>query len=234
MKKTSLLHHTRVLAPSVFGAAASVLLVAVVTWAATTINDNVNTGGTLTVSGAATLSSSAAVTGAATFASTVNASSTLQVDGRSLFYGVLSAGAATNSPTTTFNVTGSGYFTGGLGVGYATTGAGTLLVKDLIVSQGRVGVNATTSPYQEFGVTGDGVFGGAIGTSTVSLESSTSARGGCIELRDADGRWISIYPGRGGATTTTAHIISAANLEGASGNTALLIVEVGRCEAGTD
>lgn len=140
----------------------------------------------------------------------------------------------TSSPSVEFGVTGSGLFSTGLGVGYATTGTGNLVVSDLAVFRTRVGVNASTSPYQEFGVTGDAVFGGAVGTSTVSLETTTSARGGCIELRDSDGRWVSIYAGRGAATNTSAHYIAAANLEGASGNTVLLVVETGRCEGGTD
>lgn len=112
---------------------------------ATTISSNIDTDGTLRVSGAA------------------NASSTFQADGRSLFYGVVSAGAATNSPVTTLNVTGSGYFTVGLGVGYATTGSGNLLVNDLAVIRGRLGVNATTSPAVEFGVTGSGLFSTGLG-----------------------------------------------------------------------
>lgn len=112
---------------------------------ATTIGSNIDTDGTLRVGGAA------------------NASSTLQAAGTSLFYGTLSAGASTNSPVTTFNVTGSGYFTAGLGVGYATTGSGNLLVNDLAVIRGRLGVNASTSPAVEFGVTGSGLISTGLG-----------------------------------------------------------------------
>lgn len=129
----------------VFVAAIFILAIAYSVLSATTIADNINTGGSLTVSGVA------------------YASSTLQATGDGLFYDQLSAGASTNTPTTTFNVTGSGYFTVGLGVGYATTGSGNLLVQELGVFRSRLGVAGTSSPAVEFGVTGSGLFSGGLG-----------------------------------------------------------------------
>ncbi|MBI2055614.1 MAG: hypothetical protein HYT42_01845 [Candidatus Sungbacteria bacterium] len=144
-------------------------------------------------------------------------------------------GIATSGPATTLSTVGSGYFTAGLGVGYATTGSGNLLVNDLAVVRGRAGVFATTSPYQEFGVAGDAVFGGAVGTSTVSVETTTANRGGCIELRDTDGAWVKIYAGKGAATSTTASYIATGNQLGAgAGLTTILVIEQGRCETAPD
>ena len=90
-------------------AAIFVLAVVYSVFSATTIGDNVSTGGTLTASGASSLTT-------ATFSGRVNASSTMQVTGVSHFYDSLSVGFgnASITPTTTFNVTGSGYFTAGL------------------------------------------------------------------------------------------------------------------------
>lgn len=237
-------------------AIAAIFILAVVysVFSATTIDNNVNTGGTLTVSGASTL------TGAVSVAGAVYATSTLQSTGDGLFYANLSAGASTNSPTTTFNVTGSGYFTGGLGAGFATTAAGQLHVKNNatfdsdillgtgrvmsstgtttlsndavttnITANGRVGVNATSSPYKEFGVTGSTALGSAA-TTTLSIESSTATVGGCIELKSSDTastngtRWIRIYVGGFGATTTYRTAVVQASGRG------LLIVEEGRCQ----
>lgn len=136
----------------IFVAAIFILAVVYSVFSATTISSSaISTDGTLSVTGISTL------TGA------VYASSTLQATGDGLFYDQLSAGASTNTPTTTFNVTGSGYFTAGLGVGYATTGSGNLLVNNLAVINGRLGVSGTSSPALEFGVTGSGLFSGGLG-----------------------------------------------------------------------
>jgi len=184
-------------------------------FSATTISTNITTDGSLTVSGVLT------VGGAAT------ASSTFQATGAGLFYDTLSAGASTNSPTTTFNVTGSGYFTGGLGVGFATTGAGQIHASGLGVFGGRLGANGTTSPYMGFGNSGS-IAASSGATTTLSAESTGSTVGGCIELKSSgtavDTRWIRIYVGSTGATTTATGAVVQANGRG------LLIVEEGRCQ----
>ncbi|MFY9462443.1 MAG: hypothetical protein WAP51_04560 [Candidatus Sungiibacteriota bacterium] len=330
MNKSTLLSNTRSILPAVLGAIASVLFVAAVTWAATTINNNVNTGGTLTVSGASTLTGT-------TTSGAIYASSTVFADGDFTATRNTLIGAASGTPTTTFNVTGSGYLTGGLGVGNATTSNGNLLVENLAVFRGRLGIsttsptvdfglvgsgyltgglgvgNATSSngnllvndlavfrgrlgisttsptvdfglvgsgyltgglgvgtattsaggllvsgmgvfnsaidvrsgtstfagaafglmgsstPYLEVGIAGDVAIGGALGTSTLSVETTTGSRAGCIELRDGDGRWVRMYPGRGsrgptGDTFTAS--TSASNI--------LLIIEAGRCQTGNE
>ena len=320
--------NTRGMVPAVLGALASVLFVAFVTWAATTINNNVNTGGTLTVSGASTLTGT-------TTSGAIYASSTVFVDGNLEATRNTNIGAASGTPTVTgLNVTGDGYFTSGLGVGNATTSDGNLLVNDLAVFRGRLGIsstsptvdfglvgsgyltgglgigNATTSdgnllvnnlavfrgrlgisttsptvdfglvgsgyltggfgvgiattsagglsvsgmstfnsaidvrsgtstitgaavglmgsstPYLEVGIAGDTAIGGALGTSTLSLETTTGSRGGCIELRDADGRWLRMYAGSVGTTTGSRGVLPA----GVNG----LIVEGGRCQTGNE
>ncbi|RJQ36760.1 hypothetical protein C4552_02625 [Candidatus Parcubacteria bacterium] len=196
-------------------AAIFVLAVSYSVLSATTISTNINTDGTLTVTGASTL------TGA------VYASSTLQATGVGLFYSTLSAGASTNSPVTTFNVSGSGYFSVALGVGQATTGQGNLVVDELGVFNSRLGVSGTTSPYQELGVTGDAALGSAA-TTTLSVESTSASQGGCIELRGENNSWVRVYVGNGGGTSTTAFQMSTSNLT--NGGTALLVVEQGRCQ----
>ena len=280
MNKSTPLSNTRSILPAVLGALASVLFVAFVTWAATTINNNVNTGGTLTVSGASTLTGT-------TTSGAIYASSTVFVDGNLEATRNTNIGAASGTPTTTFNVTGSGYLTGGLGIGNATTSNGNLLVENLAVFRGRLGISttsptvdfglvgsgyltggfgvgiATTSagglsvsgmstfnsaidvrsgtstitgaavglmgsstPYLEVGIAGDTAIGGALGTSTLSLETTTGSRGGCIELRDADGRWLRMYAGSVGTTTGSRGVLPA----GVNG----LIVEGGRCQTGNE
>ena len=210
----------------IFVAAIFVLAVVYSVFSATTISSNITTDGTLSVTGVAT------ITGVSTLTGAVYASSTLQATGDGLFYDQLSAGASTNTPTTTFNVTGSGYFTGGLGVGYATTGSGHLLVNNLGVFRERLGVNATTSPYYELGVSGSTAQSSAA-TTTISLESTTAATGGCIELKGGvvtgnSTRWIRIYVGGFGATNSPAS--GEPSFVAQVGGVGLLVVEEGRCQ----
>ena len=160
-------------------AAIFVLAIVYSVLSATTIGDNISTGGTLTVTGNSTLTNPA------------YASSTLQATGDGLFYDQLSAGASTNTPTTTFNVTGSGYFTTGLGVGFATTGTGDLHITGMGVFEKRVGVNGTTSPPVEFGVTGSGYFTGGLG---VGYATTTG-------LKVSGG--IGVFDGRVGVNAST-------------------------------
>ncbi|MFY9462444.1 MAG: hypothetical protein WAP51_04565 [Candidatus Sungiibacteriota bacterium] len=278
MNKSILLSNNRTILPAVLGALASVLFVAAVTWAATTINNNVNTGGTLTVSGESTM------TGTTTLAGALYASSTVFSDG--IFTNTRNAvlGAASGTPTVTgLNVTGDGYFDSGLGIGNATTSDGNLLVNNLAVFRGRVGISSTSptvdfglvgsgyltgglgvgiattsglsvsgmstfnsaidvrsgtstfagaafglmgssTPYLEVGIAGDTAIGGALGTSTLSVESTTA--GGCIELRGANGRWISMYVGDKASTSGNIQPFSVAGMA--------LILQAGRCQTGNE
>ena len=234
MKKSlSSLINTRGMAPAVLGALASVLFVAAITWAATTINNNVNTGGTLTVSGASTL------TGTTTLGA-IYASSTVFVDGDLVNTRNAIFGTASQTPAVTgLNVTGNVYFTGGLGVGIATTsglavsGMGTfnsaidVRSGTSTITGAAVGFMGSSTPYLEVGIAGDVAVGGALGTSTVSVDSSTANRGGCIELKGGtDGLWIRMYAGAVGTTTGSNGVVQA----GASG----LIVQQGRCQTGNE
>ena len=167
------------------------------------------------------------VTGASVFESdaTFNGRVVGTNSGVSSFAGTL--GVASTTPTTTVGVVGSGYFTGGIGVGFATTGAGQIHNTGLTVHESRLGANGTTSPYQSFGVSGSGAFADS-GTSTISAESTANTSGGCIELKSSgsavDTRWIRIYVGSTGATTTATGAVIQANARG------LLIVEEGSCQ----
>lgn len=205
---------------AVFVALIFILAVVYSVFSDTTISSNINTGGTLTVSGVSTLS-------AATYAS-----STLQATGDGLFYDQLSAGASTNSPTTTFNVTGSGYFTAGLGVGNATTGTGALNITGFGVIGGRLGVVGSSTPHQELGVEGDVAFN-SNATTTLSIESTGSNVGTCIELKggrtQAGLNWVRIYVGGTGATNSPAAGTGAPAVIQAGG-IGYLIVEPGRCQ----
>lgn len=188
--------NTRGMAPAVLGALASVLFVAVVTWAATTVNDNLNTDGTLTVSGASSLQAASSTS--------FSASNLITVSG-----------------------TGTSTFSGGFsGAGITTTNglsvtSGTLDASAVGVKAGTLGVG-TTTPYQAAGVTGSIALGSGA-TTTVSAES-TATRGGCIELRDSDGAWLSLYAGKGGATTTSVGNVFV----GSSG--VHLVIAQGRCQ----
>ncbi len=281
MNKPLSFSNAKSILPAVLGAIAAVFFVALVTWAATTINNNVNTGGTLTVSGESTM------TGTTTVAGAIYASSTVFSDG--IFTNTRNAvlGAASGTPTVTgLNVTGDGYFDSGLGVGNATTSDGNLLVNNLAVFRGRVGISSTSptvdfgvvgsgylsgglgvgiattsglsvsgmstfnsaidvrsgtstitgaavglmgssTPYLEVGILGDVAIGGALGTSTLSVETTTASRGGCIELRSEAGTWIRLYAGAGGATTTDNRVhVGPAGVG--------LIIGQGRCQTGNE
>ena len=315
-RQTFVLHRDVVMVLSI----AAIFLLAVVysVFSATTIGDNVSTGGTLSVTGRSTLSDDASFTD-------VHASSTVQATGNALFYASVGVGGTT-SPAVALSGTNA-YFTGGLGIGYATTGSGNLLVNDLAVIKGRLGVNATTSPTVEFGVIGSGyvdagfgvgnattgsgnllvnslgVFRGRLGvnattsptvefgvigsgyvdagfgvgyattgignfvasdlgvfrnrlgvnattspsqqlgvlgdvhagpisataSTTITLESG-GVRAGCIELRDSNGAWVSIYAGQGSATSTTATTIATRNQFQGGAGTGILVIAQGRCD----
>lgn len=204
---------------AMIGFVAAIFLFAIVysVFSSTTIGDSISTGGTL------------GVTGVSTFTGAVYASSTLQSTGDALFYGNLSAGASTNTPTTVLNITGSGYITSGLGVGYATTGSGNLLVNSLGVVKGRFGVSGTSSPYVELGVSGN-VAASSAATTTISAESTGGSIGGCIELKGTTAgassgtKWVRIYAA-GGKTGTSSGTFTVS-----AGGDTLLVIEAGRCQ----
>lgn len=219
----------------VFVAAIFVLAVVYSVFSSTIVGTNINTEGTLTVSGASrfndniyassniyatsTLQASGDIFGYAN----IYASSTVQATGNILAYASLGVGG-TSSPTVGFGVVGSGFVSSGFGVGEATSSG--FKVRGLAGFRDRVGVNASSSPYQELGVTGD-VAAASSATTTLSLESTGNA-GGCIELKTSAARgtggigWIRIYAGSGIGTTTMS--VPAAGFG--------LVIEEGRCQSG--
>lgn len=148
--------------------AVSFMFVAVITSASTTINTNVNTGGTLTVSGASTL------TGA------VWASSTLQATGASILYNDLTVdtntlyvdstnnrvGIGSTTPAIELSVAGDGYLTGGLGLGERNAVDKTLVLSGMTSNPtgapGMIYYNSTTGNVRLY----NGSSWGVIGTST--------------------------------------------------------------------
>lgn len=151
-----------------FSAAVSFLFVAIITSAATTINTNVNTGGTLTVSGESTL------TGA------VWASSTLQATGATTLYNNLTVdtstfhvdssnnrvGIGSTTPSIELSVAGDGYLTGGLGLGERNAVDKTILLNGLTAdptgTAGLIYYNSTNGNVRLY----NGTAWGVIGTST--------------------------------------------------------------------
>ena len=87
------------------------------------------------------------------------------------------------------------------------------------------GLMGSSTPYLEVGIAGDVAIGGALGTSTLSVET-TSAAGGCIELRGGDGRWVSLFAGSTGTSTGSYGVVPA----GVTG----LVVRSGRCQTGNE
>lgn len=148
--------------------AASFLFVAAITTASTTINSNVNTGGTLTVSGASTL------TGA------VWATSTLQATGAATFYNDLlvdtntfyvdstnnRVGIGSTTPAIEMSVAGDGYLTGGLGLGERNAVDKTLVLSGMTSNPtgapGMIYYNSTNGNVRLY----NGSSWGVIGTST--------------------------------------------------------------------
>ncbi len=154
---------------------------------ATTISTDVNTGGTLTVSGASALSSA-------------TLSSTLAVSGLSTVAGYISTASSTavadfnvNGATTlnsTLAVTGASTLTG------AVTTNGNLVASSTSTTLKGVGV-ATSTPATEFSA-------GGSATTTLLLDSSAAGKGGCLQLKGVDGTWYHAY-----ASTTGPLYLSA-------------------------
>ncbi len=112
---------------------ASFLFVAIISYAATTISTNVNTGGTLTVTGASTLTgavwatSTLQVTGATTLYNDLNVDSgTLFIDSTNNRLGI-----GSTTPAIELSVEGDGYLTGGLGLGQRNAVDKTLVLSGL-------------------------------------------------------------------------------------------------------
>lgn len=137
--------------------------------------------------------------------------------------GTLSVTGATTL-SSTLGVTGISTFTGAV---YATS---TLQATGNSLFYGTLGVSGTTTPYQELGVTGDAALSTAA-TTTISAESTGTGVGGCLELKSAvagEGtRWVRIYVGSTGATTSDG-ILPAITLS--SGGRGILVIEEGRCQ----
>ena len=129
----------------VIAVGASVLLVALVTFGATTISTSINTGGTLTVSGASTLTgffstASSSVQAQFNVNGPLSASSTLIVAGATLLNGAVTLGdAVTDDITITGNATSSNSFR----VGGTASFAGLASTSQLVV--GGQGTNGTIS-----------------------------------------------------------------------------------------
>lgn len=149
----------------------SVMLSLMVVWAAangaTTISTDVNTGGTLTVTGvsslsSATLSTTLNVTGATTLSS-ASMSTTLGVAGLSTLAGVLSTASSTVS-----------------GGNLTVTGANTS-------TSGRFGVG-TSSPAAALSAS-------TAATTTLYMTSETANVGGCIQLKASNGTMYRMYIG---------------------------------------
>lgn len=195
-----------------FVAAIFVLAVVYSVFSATTIGDNISTGGTLTVDSTATLKAA------------VYASSTLQVDGASVHYGNVAIGDATSSIGVAFTVHGNSVFAGGAVFNVmpsmpffqaTSTTATSTLAYGLTTGAGGLGVG-TTSPAATLGVAGNAIIADSA-TTTLTMHATTGSFGGCIEFKASSpaGAYVRIYAGAG-PTAVGAGTIG-------------LVVESGRC-----
>lgn len=129
-----------------FVAAIFVLAVVYSVFSATTIGDNISTGGTLTVDGISTLKSA------------VYASTTLQVTGATIHYGNVAIGDATSSLGNAFSVHGNSSFAGGVTFNQAVVlpylQATTTTASSIV---GNLGL-ASTTPGGQLAVEGNLVF----------------------------------------------------------------------------
>lgn len=112
-------------------------------------------------------------------------------------------------------------------------GAGTSTVSGgltVVGSSGSFGV-ATATPAAVVGITGNQTLLASGGTTTISLDTTSTSQGGCLELKAgvaAEGtRWVRIYVGGHGATTSDGAVLPAIVL--GSGGQGLLVIEEGRC-----
>lgn len=149
----------------------SVVLVAAVTYGASTISTNITTAGDLTVSGNSTFGNAA--TDVNLFTGTLQATTT------ALFTaGLTTYGASVfneNSAAVDFRVESDGQ-------------ANMLYVDG---TNNKVGV-ASSTPFQELGVTGD-IAAQSAATTTLTLDSTTALTGSCLNMRGADGTRYQAY-----------------------------------------
>lgn len=209
----------------IFSMLASVLVafgfVALTTYSATTISTNVNTGGTLTVTGLSTLGY-ASTTGVSLtgnlmvngFATTTGSNGnmatngTLTVTGLSTLAGFLTTASSTAvgmfsvsgplNASSTMAVTGISYFYGNINVnGVATTTAtnGNFASAGTITASSTIGV-ATTTPATEISASSNA-------TTTVYLSSTAAGKGGCLELLSATGTPWRMYIGASDYATSS-------------------------------
>ncbi len=105
----------------------------------------------------------------------------------------------------TLAVTGLSTLTGGFISAASSTVSSTLTVTGNLVASTTFGVTGTSSLYGvltvgatstpaigEVGIVGD-VAQSTSGTTTLILDSSTSGRGGCIQLKGSNNTWFRIY-----------------------------------------
>lgn len=96
----------------------------------------------------------------------------------------------------------------------------------LVVQQSAttsIGVGTSTSPSHQFAVSGNVLIGaGANGTSTLTINSSGTRIGSCIELRAADGELVRIY-------ATTSSLVGTYTNAGLAMPGRGLVVEAGGC-----
>lgn len=232
------------------GGAASVLLVAGMVYSATTISTDVNTGGTLTVSGAstlssATLSSTLDVTGATTLTSAA-LSTTLSVTGASTLTGAVGIASSTPVVGNGLGVQGNVWISGNLSNVANVTATGTLAVTGASTLTGRVGIASSTPVVaNELGVQGNVWISGnlsnvstvvatssvGVGTTTPAAElSATSAATTTLYLDTSGtnaGSCIEMRQARG--ATVTFYRIYIGNA-GATTTGAALQVEAGSCK----
>ncbi len=192
--------------------ALSVMLSLMVVWAAaygaTTISENISTGGTLTVTGASTLTGNVSaagtlsVTGLTTLvnASTtqVSASGFMWVGGMATTTGSTGAidteGALTVKGGATLGdaagdaivLTGNASTTNGLTVGGNLIASASSTVSGNFNASGSITAGASSSPAYSFGASGTA-------TTTLSLNTTSSNTGACIQVIGSNGSYYRMY-----------------------------------------
>lgn len=199
----------------------SVLFLFSMVQAATTISTNINTGGTLTVTGHSTLStaSTSAISLSSSlfvdgFATTTENNGNFATDGTLTVVG--------NSVLASFDV-GGAFSTGGSGATIDATGKlqingdfevngnATTTSAGVLSAESSINV-ASSTPSEQLNVTGD-VSVGSTATTTLFIDSTSADSGACLQLRGAD--------------TTLYRVYIAAST---SDNGAEFVIETGTCQ----
>ena len=192
----------------------SFLFVFLTVYGASTVGSNISTDGTLAITGLATLTggfvsvASSTAVGTLQVNGALNATSTVGITGVARLFGGFTS-SASSSVDGAFAVTGSMDVNGSLrasstvvatGIsrlygGFTSSASssvdGAFSVSGNTALDGRLRVGATTSA-QEVAVVGDQLQS-STGTTTIILDSGTSGKAGCIQLRGTDGAWYRIY-----------------------------------------